>query len=198
MTKLLWKINSARQTNKTLVAQLSWRISGEDDYSWSSSGNSRSTRGHLQDILPVKGPSPFPFLSPSLASFLWLPFSPSHSALKQWDPFPHESGEGGEGRLECPTLPLCFHGDHVRCEHCPVSRVDEVVLFRMLSSNLITLKSILRVDSYCMRSASGGSSWWPSGPYFGSMWVTQSNTSTCNWVLIFMHEVSVPVRLWRL
>lgn len=45
---------------------------------------------------------------------------------------------------------LCFHGDHVRREHCPVW-MDGVVLFRMLSSNLITLKSILRIDSYCIR-----------------------------------------------
>lgn len=72
MKKLLLKMNSDRQTNKTLVAQLSQRISGKDDYSWSSSGNSRSTQGHLQDILLVKGPSPSPFLFPLLISLFSL------------------------------------------------------------------------------------------------------------------------------
>lgn len=75
-------MNSDRQTNKTLVAQLSQRISGKDDYSWSSSGNSRSTRktscqwrGHL--LLRFFSLSS----SLSLASFLWLP--PSISFCSQ-------------------------------------------------------------------------------------------------------------------
>lgn len=96
--KLLQKMNCGWQTNKTLVAQLSQRISRDAGYSWSSSGNSRSTQGHLQQIVSVKGPSPSTILFPliSLFSPILVPafLPPSHSALEHWDAFPHKSGEG--------------------------------------------------------------------------------------------------------
>lgn len=153
MKKLLLKMNSDRQTNKTLVAQLSQWISGKDDYSWSSSGNSRSTRGHLQDILPVKGPSPSPFLFPLLISLfsLILVASSLHLILLSNSGIHFHMKAEREEKATCSVLLfLSVSMEIMRREHCPVSGVDGVVLFWMLSSNLITLKSILRIESHCI------------------------------------------------
>jgi len=104
-------------------------------------------------MLPVKGSSPYPFLfllHISLISLILVASSIHLILLSNSGIHFHMKAEEEEDATWSVLLFLCFHGDHVRCEHCPVSGVDGVVLFWMLYSNLITLKSILRIDLYCI------------------------------------------------